>query len=98
MSRMIVGSQTWCVDTSFDHISHVSHLMRLAVIWLLQCKESMLYTINGKICILVLGQNLEFNADILASSPSSDCFGPFGGIYHFPSSCVLEVLCEYLAK
>ena len=95
MSRMIVGSQTWCVDTSFDHISHVSHLMRLVVIWLLQCKESMLYTINGKICILFLGQNLEFNTDISISSPSSDCFGPFG---HFPSSCVLEVLCEYLAK
>ena len=50
MSRMIVGSQTWYVDTSFDHISHVSYLMRLVVIWLLQYKESMSYT---KICILV---------------------------------------------
>ena len=47
MSRTIVGSQTWYVDTSFDHVSHARHLMRLVVIWLLQYKDSMSHTINA---------------------------------------------------
>ena len=73
MSRMIVGSQTRYVDTSFDHISHVSHLMRLVVLYgFYNTREHVTHYKWRNIYVFefATNQKLEFNADISVSSPS----------------------------